>query len=303
MSLILLSPVDQPFTARDLAGRVLPRATLDFFVAGTSQPADVGDDDGHFEADDSGAFPVIELAAATSYRVVHKDADGRLIYDVDPYVCTCGNASPIFRSPIQRAFDGAGNIAPGAKLYSFASDGETPAPLYADPNLTTPLPNPIVANAAGVFRLPIYGDDDVTYVLELRDAAGGVLEKWEPYQCVCGIGPLGEFEVTVGNIDGSAFGYENGLVGSIAPDPPSFEAVTIRTISQLTSGIPDFRVRFVGSAPMPSAVNKIVVETVSGDVELAVADAVVVGTNDYRWFASLWSSGDIGDVRTVRFLA
>lgn len=303
MSLILLSDAAQPFTALDIVGRPLPFATLDFYRSGTTEPANVGDDDGHFEADANGVFPNIELEPEVSYRVIHKTSAGVLIYDVDPYVCTCGNASPIFRSPIQRAFDGAGNIAPGAKLYSFASDGETPAPLYADPNLTTPLPNPIVANAAAVFRLPIYGDDDVTYVLELRDAAGGVLEKWEPYQCVCGIGPLGEFEVTVGNIDGSAFGYENGLVGSIAPDPPSFEAVTIRTISQLTSGIPDFRVRFVGSAPMPSAVNKIVVETVSGDVELAVADAVVVGTNDYRWFASLWSSGDIGDVRTVRFLA
>lgn len=213
MSLILLTDAAEPFVARDLAGRALPGATLDFYRSGTTEPAHELVDDGHFEADGDGEFDTIELEPATSYRVVHKTAEGALIYDVDPYVCTCGETDPVFRSPINRVLDGDGRIAPGATLTSL--DGaDDPLPLYADPELTTPLPNPLTANAAGFF-VPIYGDDDIEYTIVLRDAAGNVIEEWDPYVCACGVpAVVGDYVFTAGT-DFGLTGYLPGFFGTL----------------------------------------------------------------------------------------
>lgn len=199
MSLIFLQPVEDPFTARDLAGRALPFSTLDFFDAGTSAPADVGDDDGHFEADADGIFEAITLETGIAYRVVHKTADGVLVYDVDPYLCDCDDIAPQFRSPIQRARFANGRIAPGAELHSFEPDGTTPLNLYADAALERPLSNPVRANAAGIFG-PMYADDAFAYVLTLLDADGNLLEEFDPYVCACGpsvvVDPIAYLEAT-----------------------------------------------------------------------------------------------------------
>ena len=56
-----------------------------------------------------------------------------------------------FKSPILQAIDQNGNPVPGAKLFVFASGTTTPVVIYSDQSLTTPLPNPIIANARGYF--------------------------------------------------------------------------------------------------------------------------------------------------------
>lgn len=306
MSLILLQDVE-PFTARNMAGRVLPFATLDFYKSGTTEPAPLGDElDGHFEADAGGVFPEIELELSESYRVVHKTADGALVFDVDPYVCTCGEeAEPgVFRSPIQRAFTDAGVIVPGAKLYSFAVDGETPVALYADAALSVPLPNPVVANAAGVFPHALYSDDAETYVLELTDADGNLLESFDPYACTCVAPPVPEFAVTIGNLDNFSFGYLDAgdFGGSIDPTPPTVYGAVLRDLS---SDFQAFRVRFVDGAAMPDEVSTIEIETAGGTVELdAHSPSVTLAGNDYRWFAGAdaWTIADESEVRQVRFV-
>lgn len=66
--------------------------------------------------------------------------------------------SVLFNQPWQQVFDSSGNTLPGAKLYFYAAGTSTPAVVYADVGLGTPLSNPVVANAGGRFQ-PIYLDD------------------------------------------------------------------------------------------------------------------------------------------------
>lgn len=180
--LILLSAAADPFVARDDAGRVLPNATLDFYLTGTTEPADSLPDGAHYVADVDGEFQIIELEAAIAYRVIHKTAEGTLRFDVDPYVCNCGELEPLFRSPVNRAFLANDRIASAATL---TFDGT----LYADGELSVPHPNPLTANAAGIFR-PIYFDESQTYNITLKDAAGNVLDQFAPYVCECAAEPV-----------------------------------------------------------------------------------------------------------------
>lgn len=71
-------------------------------------------------------------------------------------------------------------VIPGAQLAFYEAGGNTLATVYADADLTTPLPNPVVANAAGVFP-NIYMDNGVTYGVELFDADGVSLSQTDPY--------------------------------------------------------------------------------------------------------------------------
>lgn len=66
--------------------------------------------------------------------------------------------SVLFNMPWQQAFDSSGNTLPGAKLYFYSAGTSTPALVYADVGLGTPLSNPVIANAAGRFE-PIYLND------------------------------------------------------------------------------------------------------------------------------------------------
>lgn len=50
-----------------------------------------------------------------------------------------------------RATDSDGNPLPGAKLFFYRAGGTTPATVYADGSLATPLSNPVVADSAGFF--------------------------------------------------------------------------------------------------------------------------------------------------------
>ena len=58
---------------------------------------------------------------------------------------------PRFVLPYQTVIDGTGVPLPGAQLNFYVSGTNTRLNTYSDPLLTTPNPNPVIANAAGVF--------------------------------------------------------------------------------------------------------------------------------------------------------
>ncbi len=85
----------------------------------------------------------------------------------------------LFTSPFLPAFNTLGGLAPGAKLYFFLTGTTTPATVYADAGLTTPLAHPVVANAGGAF-VSIYLDPAVTYRVQLKTATNGLIDDADP---------------------------------------------------------------------------------------------------------------------------
>lgn len=87
--------------------------------------------------------------------------------------------------PFIPAFGSLGLVAPDSKLYFYLSGTSTPVTVYADADLTTPLSNPVVANAGGRFA-DIYLDDDVTYRIRLESAFGSLIDEVDPYTTALG---------------------------------------------------------------------------------------------------------------------
>lgn len=78
-----------------------------------------------------------------------------------------------------RPLDDNGEPMPGCYMQFYASQTTTPATVYADAELTTPLPNPVVSNAAGVFPA-VYGDSAVVYRRLLYTAADVLVSDTDP---------------------------------------------------------------------------------------------------------------------------
>lgn len=74
----------------------------------------------------------------------------------------------LFTSPRFRPLSISGEILPGATLTFYESGTTTPTDVYSDAGLTTPLTNPVVADASGEFPA-IYLDPAVTYRALLHD--------------------------------------------------------------------------------------------------------------------------------------
>lgn len=83
-------------------------------------------------------------------------------------------AAELFTLPFRPALNPRGIPIAGAKLCFFVSGGLTPAVVYADAALTTPLSNPVIADSAGKWP-SIYLDEAVTYRIRLKDASGNLL--------------------------------------------------------------------------------------------------------------------------------
>ena len=81
-----------------------------------------------------------------------------------------------FYSPRFRPLDDNGEILPSAYMNFYETGTVTKATIYADADLTTPLDNPITADASGEFAA-IYLDPAVTYRVQLYDS-GDVLQ-WD----------------------------------------------------------------------------------------------------------------------------
>lgn len=90
------------------------------------------------------------------------------------------SAAYLFSEPTARPLTPSGAIMPGAKLTFYESGTTTPATVYADAALQTPLSNPVEADASGRFP-PIYLDPLTTYRVLLHDADDVLIYDVDPY--------------------------------------------------------------------------------------------------------------------------
>lgn len=86
----------------------------------------------------------------------------------------------LFAEPTARPLDINGDIMPGAYLRFYLTGTTTLTNIYADADLTTPLANPLTANADGRF-VPIYLDPITTYRVQLFDALDVLQYDVDPY--------------------------------------------------------------------------------------------------------------------------
>jgi hypothetical protein len=89
------------------------------------------------------------------------------------------SAFQIFTQPSQQALDTAANVLSGATLTFSLTGTSTATNAYSDSTLSTPVANPLSANAAGVF-IPVFLDPTITYRVVLKTQAGAVLQTWDP---------------------------------------------------------------------------------------------------------------------------
>lgn len=314
MSLLLLTSA--AFTALDDVGQPLSAAQLRFFRAGTTEVqhvytdsglgTELSDSEGYVTADAQGVFSDIYLATTWPYRVQLFDQYGRLRWDVDPYDCTCGDPSfLVFRSPVPRG-------DPAATLEFFATETETHANAYADPDLEVPHPNPLKANAAGIFP-PVYLDDAVTYKI-VRSAPA--LEV-DPYECVCDAYEAASevaIEVTLGDTDQgseSSVGYSDGTIGSAYGSVDSNEVDGVTFVFMITrNAFNEFAIRTAaGAGQIPGTYTTLTIEHGGGELvlDLTAPDNLIDrggGAWEYQWDVANnepWPIGDSGNTYTVTF--
>lgn len=85
----------------------------------------------------------------------------------------------LFAPPYMTVFDADGNPVSGAKLYFYATGTTTPATVYSDSGLVTPLANPVIADAAGRCSA-VYLDSNITYRCKVTTAAGATISDVDP---------------------------------------------------------------------------------------------------------------------------
>jgi hypothetical protein len=87
----------------------------------------------------------------------------------------------LLQQPLVQQLDANGNPVSAAAFYFYLTGTTTPATVYSDTDLTTPLSNPVVADSAG--RLAnVYLDPAVTYRVRVYTAVGGsLIRDIDPY--------------------------------------------------------------------------------------------------------------------------
>ena len=96
---------------------------------------------------------------------------------LSPSIAQTTALGPRFVLPYQTVVDSTGTPVPGALLYFYASGTNTPLTTYSDALLTVPNPNPVKANAAGVFpNIFMVGN----YKVVLTDSLGNQLWTADP---------------------------------------------------------------------------------------------------------------------------
>jgi len=82
-------------------------------------------------------------------------------------------------APVLVAVDSSGDPISGAQLQFYLTGTTTPASIYTDQTLETALPNPVVANGAGLFPA-IFLDPTVVYRAQLLSATGALIADRDP---------------------------------------------------------------------------------------------------------------------------
>lgn len=85
----------------------------------------------------------------------------------------------LFAPPYMTIQDEDGNPVSGGKLFFYATGTSTPASVYSDVGLTTPLTNPVVADSAGRCAA-VYLDPTVIYRCKVTTAAGATIRDVDP---------------------------------------------------------------------------------------------------------------------------
>jgi hypothetical protein len=105
-------------------------------------------------------------------------------------------AGTLLAQPVLRAVDATGAAMAGALLQFYLTGTTTPAGAYTSAALSTPLSNPVVADSGGLFP-PIYLDPAVTYRVQLKTAAGVLVEDVDPLS-------IGILEATLAQVNAGA---------------------------------------------------------------------------------------------------
>lgn len=163
MPLLFLDDSADPYVAIDGNGNPIAGAQLLFYRAGTTTPQAVYDAPDLLTpltqpvvADSAGEFVDIWFdATLDDYRARQLNADGKQIFDVDPYLFeTVAPSRNTMRPPGVQALV-AGIPQAAATMTFFTTATTDKLDIFADPDFAIPLPNPITANAGGFFP-PIY---------------------------------------------------------------------------------------------------------------------------------------------------
>lgn len=85
----------------------------------------------------------------------------------------------LFAPPYMTIQDEDGNPVSGGKLFFYATGTSTPASVYSDVGLTTPLTNPVVADSAGRCA-PVYLAHTAIYRCKVTTAAGATIRDVDP---------------------------------------------------------------------------------------------------------------------------
>ncbi len=155
-----------------------------------------------------------------------------------------------FKSPILQAIDQNGNPVPGAKLFVYQTGTTTPVVIYSDQSLTTPLPNPIIANTRGYFASSggivqnIFWDGQALR-LRLTGPDDSVIWEIDDYSALAGAALLADNNTFTGDNTfqgalikaGSPVIAESDFVASVTVNVPS-DQPTINDAIAFLSALP-----------------------------------------------------------------
>jgi len=86
----------------------------------------------------------------------------------------------LFYNPVAKPLSSNGTFMSGCTATFYLTGTTTAATIYADGALTTPLANPLSADASGTF-VPIYLDPDVIYRVQIKTSTGSLISDTDPY--------------------------------------------------------------------------------------------------------------------------
>jgi hypothetical protein len=155
-----------------------------------------------------------------------------------------------FKSPILQAIDQNGNPVPGAKLFVFASGTTTPVVIYSNQSLTTPLPNPLIANARGYFASAGGIVQNIWWAgealrLRLTDVDENVIWEIDNYTSDAGFNPAANLTITgdwnILNYPRGATPRDFGAVGDGVAD----DTAAVLAWAQAGGGVVDRGARYL----------------------------------------------------------
>lgn len=89
-------------------------------------------------------------------------------------------AGILFQNPVVKPLSSNGTFMAGCTATFYLTGSTTLTNVYADGALTTPLANPLSADASGTF-VPVYLDPGVIYRVQIKTSTGALISDTDPY--------------------------------------------------------------------------------------------------------------------------